>query len=308
MDIVTHGMMGVIAVSPFLATHPAAAAGFMLGSVLPDLDAFSRVFGRRAFLRAHQTWSHALPVIAVLGGVVEMALRGADAGWPWFGVWLAAGMAFHALLDVTNTYGITIFAPFSRRRYCREWVFFIDSVVCAATLPAMAWVVYAMNWGSGDPGWVVAAAWAASMAAYWPVKIVLRARAARLAPAGTLALLPSALLPWEFFGTATDDADPDHVRTFRINGLTGALTDDAQVAVLRGTLEQQLAALPEVQVMRGLSPAYHLIDATELDADAGGGTRVRCADLRTRNFGAKFGTLDATVAADGVITDVVFHV
>lgn len=304
MDIVTHGMMGVIAVSPFLGSHPAAAAGFMLGCVLPDLDALSRVFGRRAFLRAHQTWSHALPVIALIGAVVEAGVRLAGGDWAWLGVWLAAGMAFHSLLDVTNTYGITLFAPFSRKRYCREWVFFIDAVVCAATIPALGWVVYAVNWGDGDPGWVVAAVWGAAMAAYWLGKIALRARAARLAPAGTLALLPSALIPWEFFGTATVDGDEAQVRTFRLSALSGSLTDDVRVAVIHGRLAEHLAALPEVQVMRDLSPAYHLVEATEIE----GGTRVRCADLRTRNFGAKFGALEATVSPEGAVRDVVFHV
>ena len=48
MDIVTHGMMGIVLASPFAASEPAAAGAFMLGSVFPDLDAFSRVFGKRA--------------------------------------------------------------------------------------------------------------------------------------------------------------------------------------------------------------------------------------------------------------------
>ncbi len=44
MDIVTHAMMGTIAASPFLESHPEVATAFMFGSVLPDLDVLSRVF------------------------------------------------------------------------------------------------------------------------------------------------------------------------------------------------------------------------------------------------------------------------
>ena len=61
MDIVTHTMMGAIAASTIAEDQPAAAAAFVLGSVLPDLDALSRCFGKRAFLRFHQSQSHGLP-------------------------------------------------------------------------------------------------------------------------------------------------------------------------------------------------------------------------------------------------------
>ena len=54
MDIVTHGVMGVVIAAPFAANHPDAAAAFMMGSVLPDADALSRVGGKRNFLKCHQ--------------------------------------------------------------------------------------------------------------------------------------------------------------------------------------------------------------------------------------------------------------
>ena len=51
MDIVTHAMMGAITASTLAEDQPEAAAAFLLGSVLPDLDAPSRCFGKRALLR-----------------------------------------------------------------------------------------------------------------------------------------------------------------------------------------------------------------------------------------------------------------
>ena len=96
MDIVTHAMMGAIAASPFLQSHPEAAVAFVFGSVAPDLDAFSRVFGRRAFLSAHQTWSHSLPVIAVIGLVGWVLREGCGVYAPWaplaFALPLSAGI------------------------------------------------------------------------------------------------------------------------------------------------------------------------------------------------------------------------
>lgn len=86
---------------------------------------------RRFFLKCHQTYTHALPLIALGGLVVAggLFLAGVNAIWL-----VAAGMAFHALLDATNTYGVTLLGPFTTRRYCTEWVFFIDSVVIFATI------------------------------------------------------------------------------------------------------------------------------------------------------------------------------
>ena len=68
MDIVTHGMMGVVLAAPFAADYPEASIAFMLGSVVPDLDAVSRIAGRRSFLKCHQTYTHALPVIVPTRG------------------------------------------------------------------------------------------------------------------------------------------------------------------------------------------------------------------------------------------------
>jgi membrane-bound metal-dependent hydrolase YbcI (DUF457 family) len=47
MDIITHAGIGLIAAAPLLNSHPELAAGLVAGSVLPDLDALNRVFGKR---------------------------------------------------------------------------------------------------------------------------------------------------------------------------------------------------------------------------------------------------------------------
>lgn len=301
MDIVTHGMMGVIVASPFMTAHPVPSALFMLGSVAPDLDAFSRMFGKRAFLRIHQTYSHAIPVIALTGVLCAGALRLAGmeeavAG----GAALALGMLFHSFLDVTNTYGIRLLAPFSPRRYCTEWVFFVDSVVLLATIPAFAWVGYRLAMAR-DAGWKVQAFYGAAMAVYWLAKVALRKRAARLGPAGSLALLPSALVPWEFFGCTRDGG---RVRLYRINAWTGALLDDRRVDIHDEAWLDRIRDIPEVRVMRELSPAYHVVSVTP----GAGGTELVCRDLRTRNFNTKFGEVHLVLDGTGSANRVVFHV
>ena len=77
MDVVTHGMIGLVVASPLASTHPEASAAFMFGSVLPDLDAASRIFGKRAFLHAHQTYTHSTPIILAVGAAFWAALGAA---------------------------------------------------------------------------------------------------------------------------------------------------------------------------------------------------------------------------------------
>lgn len=299
MDIVTHGMMGTIVAAPFFAAYPEAAAAFMFGSVAPDLDAFSRVFGRRAFLKSHQTYSHAFPVIVAIG-LVALAAREVGGVWaPWAPLGLALGMAFHTTLDWTNTYGITLFAPFSKKRFCTEWVFFIDSVVlvaCAAALSGMA-----ASSSGGEVGFVPSAAFVVSMALYWPIKIALRRRAWARCPEGTLSLLPSALVPWRYYGCSRQGTE---IVAFTVDALSGAVSDEQRLSILDSDYEQTLEAVAEFQAMRELSPAYHLIETTETAE----GVSLVCRDLRTRNFSTRFGQLDVDLDAGGKVCRLEFHV
>lgn len=290
MDIVTHGLMGLALASPLLPEHPFAATGLALGSTLPDLDAFSRLGGKRAFMASHQTVTHSYPVIAALAVGVELALRLAGIEAPGLALGLAAGMCLHVTLDLTNTYGITPFAPFSWRRVCLEWVFFIDAIVLGASVAAVACVLA----GDDDPRWI--ATYAGGLLGYWGLRGALRRRAGRLAPAGTLSLLPSAWVPWRYYGCRRV---PEGVQTFRLSGWSGRCDHETVWPVFDEDVDA-VWTLPEAQVMRSLSPAYH---AVAHDAD-----RVRCEDLRTRNFDTSFGALDVTLGADGQVVAKVFHV
>src|SRR3974377_275174 len=111
MDIVTHAGIGLVAASPFLADRPELAVGLVAGSVLPDLDALCRLRDKTAFLRAHQTWSHALPVQLIVSA--GTAFTAELLGWRGIevSVGLLAGLVGHSLLDLTNTYGVAWVTP-----------------------------------------------------------------------------------------------------------------------------------------------------------------------------------------------------
>jgi membrane-bound metal-dependent hydrolase YbcI (DUF457 family) len=199
VDIVTHGMMGVVLAAPLASLQPEAAAAFMVGSALPDADVLSRLFGRRAFLRCHQTYTHSLPMIACLSAVVHLALYGFKPGGAALG--LGLGMALHGLLDWTNTYGIRLWAPFTRNRIRGEWAFFIDLPVLLACVAGLALALKEAGQGR-LPGPGLSLGFACFLAVYMAVRFGLRRRALARAPAGTAGLVPTALLPWRFLGAA----------------------------------------------------------------------------------------------------------
>jgi membrane-bound metal-dependent hydrolase YbcI (DUF457 family) len=299
MDIVTHAGIGVIAAAPFLASRPELALGLVAGSVLPDLDALSRIFGKLAFLRQHQTWSHALLIQALL----SVAAGFIAALWELNGVSLALGMfagfALHTLLDWSNTLGVTLLAPFSRRRFRLEWVFFIDAIVLVATGIAVTGSLRELS-REGMVSGRYAIAFFTSMGAYFFAKGVLRHRAGRLAPEAR-SLVPSALVPWRYYGFVPTG---DRVRLFQLNALTGREKTIATHVVLDADYAGALRELPEFNLMRELSPAYHVVSAvTEAT-----GQRISCRDLRTRNFGSTFGDLEVVLDAGGKVTGTKFHV
>jgi len=290
--------MGAALASPLLAEHPLEASAFVLGSVLPDVDALSRLGGRRAFLACHQGPTHALPWIA-LGGLLGAAtLAAAGSPFTHLPLVIAAGMALHVLLDLSNTYGVMALAPFTGRRYALEWLFFVDAGALLLTGASLALAGRFLAVGEAVPARVGVGTGVAFLA-YWAARAGLRTLAARRAPPGTLALVPSALWPWRYYGCRPV---PAGVETFELDLLRGlgtrveVLTHDAAFAEL-------LESLPEFQVMRGLSPAFHAVEVARVS----GGARITCKDLRTRNFGGEFGTLEVLLEG-GVVRERIFHV
>jgi membrane-bound metal-dependent hydrolase YbcI (DUF457 family) len=300
MDIVTHGMMGIALAGPVLATHPAGAAGFMLGSLLPDLDSFSRCFGKRAFLQWHQGITHSFPVIAAAGVSFYLASWSVAPEIVEAGGGLCLGAALHAFLDLTNTYGVRALAPFSARRFCWEWLFFIDSVVILLTVPAA--IFAAMTLGTLNPiGQQVAYGYAGCLLAYLAARGVLRRIARMRCPKNVVSMIPSALWPWEYFVCSRDG---DMARIAKLNALTGRQPQIAAHPIYDSQIRSKLESIPEFQAMSALSPAYHVVEFEPTPET----TRIRCRDLRIVNFNTSFGMLDIVLGSDSKPISIQLHV
>jgi membrane-bound metal-dependent hydrolase YbcI (DUF457 family) len=299
MDIVTHAGIGLIAASPFLADRPELAVGIVAGSVLPDLDALYRLADKVPFLRAHQSWSHALPVQLAVG--IALGLTATLLGWKGIelGAGLLAGLIGHTLLDLTNTYGVVLLMPFSRRRFCLEWVFFIDLVVLVGTAATLVLVIPLLV-RLGEVPARYAVAFLLGLFIYVFIKGALRYRAGRLCPQAT-SLVPSALVPWRFFGA---ERRKQTVSLFRVNALTGTRSTIGEVPVLDDSFAAALNDVPEFRLMRELSPEYHVVS----NSTDGASTRLLCRDMRIRNFGARFGDLEVWLDSNRQVLRTRFHV
>lgn len=300
MDIVTHGMMGVAIAGPWLGSHPAASAGFILGSVIPDMDAFSRCFGKRAFLTWHQGWTHSLFGMAIGGLIFWWMLKIASPELAPLPLGLAAGAALHALLDLTNTYGVRLLSPLTQRRFCLEWVFFIDSVVIALTMTAFAFVV--CHLADDAPRWKIASStYVVCLAGYIAVKGVLRQRASAWCSHNVVSIIPSALWPWMFFTCEREDS---RMISRRLNALTGRMDVLATTPIFDSEFRQYLEPLPEFRAMTALSPAYHVVESVH----DGEKVFLCCRDMRIINFGTSFGRLDVALGADFKVLKTDLHV
>lgn len=294
MDIVTHAGIGLIAASPFLADRPELAVGIVAGSVLPDLDAFCRLANKTVFLQLHQSWTHAF----FMQLAFSIGLGAATTLFGWNGIevgaGLLAGLIGHSLLDLTNTYGVAWLIPFSRRRSCLEWVLFIDLVVLAGTAATLALVI-PLWLRHGEVPLQYAMAFLAGLCAYIVIKAVLRTRAGRFCPQAK-SLVPSALVPWRFFGT--ERRERTTISLFRVNALTGTRSIIDEVPVLDESFLEVLTGVAEFRLMRELSPEYHVVAAKQ----DGPETRVLCRDMRMRNFGTRFGDLEVWLDSNRSVT------
>jgi hypothetical protein len=114
-------------------------------------------------------------------------------------------------------------------------------------------------------------------------------------------LVPSAFCPWRFYGY---DIRGQRAELYRTNALTGRRSAEGECEILDELYAKQLSVVPEFRLMRRLSGGYHVVRAQR----TGTSLTITCRDLRTRNFGGRFGMLEVTLGPDGKALRTVFHV
>jgi inner membrane protein len=120
MDPLTHTATGLFLSRIGLKRWtPLATPILLLAANAPDIDIVTSAGGSLSYLHYHRHITHsilAMPVMAI-GTVALVWLFGRKHGIRWAGAFFAAliAVATHLLLDLTNTYGVRLYLPFSAR-------------------------------------------------------------------------------------------------------------------------------------------------------------------------------------------------
>jgi inner membrane protein len=289
VDIVHHGIIGVAGAGVASALgQPEMAVGFLLGSLLPDLDVLFIALGKSRFLRLHQGVTHSLagiPVIGALAAAIFASLAGIS--FVPMAMGIIAGMALHVILDLMNTFGVRILWPLPRR-ISLDAFFFIDAYVLGASL-LFAWAA----WFGSHPV-AAAAAWAGLVSAYAAARVLQRRRI--VAEHRLTTAVPSGIFPLTWFVTRREHG---LVRTGVVEGLGGCLRWTGTVAEADQTT---LAVLRTGPAFADLEAALKMFVPVSVAAE--GETKVvlsRC--VAVPNFGNRYGETRSVIAAGKVISE-----
>jgi inner membrane protein len=147
MDNLTHGLVGYAIyklTAPAQPVDERAERGLKWATIvaaeLPDADMLSAFFGAGTNLMWHRTYTHSLPGLVLLSGLVALV---ACRLWPKlprgrvFATTLTAGFS-HSFLDLLTTYGTKFLMPWSQTRYGWDILPIIDPFLLIL-LAAFVW-------------------------------------------------------------------------------------------------------------------------------------------------------------------------
>ncbi len=273
MDVVHHGVIAAAGMAVLSAQgQPGAGMAFAAGSVLPDLDVLLMAFGRRFYLKGHQRVTHSLITLPLMVLFVSVPLW--LSSFPLKEAVLAAfaGLLLHMLLDLTNTYGISLLWPVSLKRFSLDAVFFIDATAWALTLlcSLAAYLTSSV---------VPLAVLVLLMALYVSFKMVIRKKA--MQKLGVRVLVPGALNPFVFFAVRKDG---EEVLSFAYNTLTGQERSHMHFPMPD---ERHISLARTSRVSRDMEQVAKYLHITSVE-ETPEGTSIVAHDLVVRNFGGRF--------------------
>ena len=284
MDIAHHLAIGGIGAAA-LASHDHEVAGlaFLMASVLPDLDVAFMAAGKRAYLKNHQGPTHSLLLSPLFAGLISIPLARFVAGDDPVFLAALAGLWIHIALDLSNTFGIALLWPLSRKRFCLDAVFFVDLTLWIMTLAAAA-ASYLLD--SPWTPWI----YAASFTSYVVFKNFLQSHVHRKL-ACDLAI-PSSWHPFHFFILEKRDRES---RAYLFNAANGRSSHERLFKKVSEDIEARASESPLYRDMQAFTRHFGITDVDETDEVL----TIRARDLGIRNFGGKFARTTLTFDRTG---------
>jgi inner membrane protein len=305
MDNITHTLTGLMMARAGLGrtTERGGSLMLMLAANTPDVDAISALSGNLAYLQYHRGYLHSLamaPLLAVFPLLLAgWIIRGVSVNWRGYFACLL-GVLSHLALDLSNSYGIRLYLPFSSRWLELDLTEFIDPGILLIFLSAIA--IPAL---SRVPRRVWACAALATFLGYEGFRFAARQRAIALIRtsihADRVAVLPEGVNPLRWRGIVETG---DSVRTVPI-----LLTRDFDPGL--GRIYYSAPQSPALDAARATKEFREFLRFNQLPfwivTPMGEATRVDLIDLR---FGPPLrpglASASAIVAADGRVREVQF--
>lgn len=135
MDPVTHGIIG-LAVSAFsgdpVSLNNPVSVGCAIGAMSPDVDVVIRlIWDDYLYLKHHRGFSHSIPALLGLSGVITLCLTFFYDNFSFFNVflWTFLGAFSHTFFDILNSYGAKLFSPFNERKYRANLLMLYDPII-----------------------------------------------------------------------------------------------------------------------------------------------------------------------------------
>jgi len=136
MDIVTHGITGVLASRALPSGYKGSLmAAAIIGGLAPDLDVIAGLWDPMAAITVHRTVTHSL----FGGGMVSLAVAGLIWGFRrenFLRLFTFAylGLLSHIGLDLLTSFGTAVLWPLSDRRFALAQYYIIDPIFSAIVL------------------------------------------------------------------------------------------------------------------------------------------------------------------------------
>lgn len=249
MDNITHTLTGLaISQAGFNRKTRYATIAIVIGANLPDIDIISALGGATTYLKYHRGATHSILGITVLAVALwaffywlnrkfpqKKKRIPFNAKWLFLGCWTAT--ASHLLLDLTNSYGVRVFWPFSNHWYAWDLESIVDPLllillIAALSLPVLFRLV-SEEMGARKSGFQAGAITALClMGALWSVRWFAHQRALNMVASRTyedqnpsqFAAFPSPLNPFSWTGEAETETAID---VFPVDSFATGIDTDA---------------------------------------------------------------------------------
>lgn len=138
MDNATHALIGyalyAASKSQVQENHKKWYAGAaILGTEIPDIEAFTMLWGNDVYLIWHRNFTHSIlftPIMALLAiGILSIFSRKRNISWKRMYFLALGGVTSHWLFDYFNQWGTGLFEPFLQERYSLGILPIVDMVL-----------------------------------------------------------------------------------------------------------------------------------------------------------------------------------